>query len=623
MPLQTDMIRREIGTQTRVIDAKRGTVEYIASSQAVDSCGDVVCAAGADFSRFERNAPFVDSHNYGSIDCLLGKVIDFRVVGKTVVETCQWAIDVPTNTLALKGFQMTQAGYLKAVSIGFIPQKTCRPNSAEWQSVCEDLGMGDLEDSIACVYQKWLQLELSACCIGANPEAVAKSRAAGIIEDSDLLRFPAWRRALQSSQPASRRAYSFPSATQTETESMSAKSFVDNFTALCKPTPAPTVTQAAENLEFARRGQSETDCFRASALMRYAMARERRLTVHEMADQILSDGLIRDFLDLLPRYLGGADVGRFIPGRNYDLVRKSLVPGSGLGQTLLPIDVSKAIFDLVLINGAFRNMGVVEMTSQQTKIAQVTSYPSAIWITPANQGLTTIPTDAALAGTSTTPEANTIAILVQISRELLADEKANLSYWMLTYYAQAIAAAYDYVATQGNGNNDQTNGSQTGIWNDTTISTVSSDQGNTTIAQLARGDFLKAVAAVAPAALQRECKWVISPSFIAPLMTLVDSQGKEYLLKTPACTGDGTWRLVGFEVVWAAQAPAVNQPGSIIAAFGHLPSYQVGIRTELEVMMADGATGFGSNSQFFRALGRGFCQTRAASGLAKLALANG
>jgi hypothetical protein len=70
-------------------------------------------------------------------------------------------------------------------------------------------------------------------------------------------------------------------------------------------------------------------------------------------------------------------------------------------------------------------------------------------------------------------------------------------------------------------------------------------------------------------------------------------------LKTPAETGDGTWRLVGFEVVWTAQAPANNVGGSTIAAFGHGPSYLVGIREELEVILSDG-TGFQSNEQAFK-----------------------
>ncbi len=68
----------------RVLDEKNGIVEYIASNETIDSYNEVIRADGWQFNRFQKNAPFVDSHNYNSIDCLLGKVIDFRVTGKTL-----------------------------------------------------------------------------------------------------------------------------------------------------------------------------------------------------------------------------------------------------------------------------------------------------------------------------------------------------------------------------------------------------------------------------------------------------------------------------------------------------------------------------------------------------------
>ena len=183
-----NVIRRPIHPEIKVIDAARGTVEYIASDESIDSYGEVVCARGVDFSRFQKNAPFVDSHNYQSVDCLLGKVTDYKAARGQVVETVQWAIDVPQNFLAQKGFAMTQAGYLKAVSIGFIPLQVARRSDPhdEWAEACEDLGMGDLEDSINCIHQKWMQIELSACCIGANMNAVARGYKAGLLSDADL-----------------------------------------------------------------------------------------------------------------------------------------------------------------------------------------------------------------------------------------------------------------------------------------------------------------------------------------------------------------------------------------------------------------------------------------------------
>jgi hypothetical protein len=70
-------MRREIHPQIKVLDAVAGIVEYVASNETIDCHQEIVRADGWQFNRFAKNAPFVDSHNYESIDCLVGKVLDF------------------------------------------------------------------------------------------------------------------------------------------------------------------------------------------------------------------------------------------------------------------------------------------------------------------------------------------------------------------------------------------------------------------------------------------------------------------------------------------------------------------------------------------------------------------
>lgn len=184
----TNCLRREIHPQIRVIDEKAGIVEYIASNETLDSYDEVIKADGWRFNDFRKNAPFVDSHNYGSIDCLLGRVMDFRVDGKNLVETVKWAIDVPQNELAQKGFAMTAAGYLKAVSVGFMPVRYVTrwdSDKSGWQQALGSIGMHE-EDGIRCIYLEQEQKELSACIIGANPDAVARAYKAGILDDAWL-----------------------------------------------------------------------------------------------------------------------------------------------------------------------------------------------------------------------------------------------------------------------------------------------------------------------------------------------------------------------------------------------------------------------------------------------------
>jgi phage head maturation protease len=327
------MLKRQISTgKTRMVDEAKGIVDFVATSPTPDSYSEVVDPKGADTSRTEKNGPLLVDHNY-TCEAVIGKQINSWLEGRQLIMRCQFAIDVPENTLAIKIFAMVKAGYIRACSIGFIPTQVCKPSDSDWKEVCDDLGLGGLENSVRCVYQKWQLLELSICAIGANPDAVARAYQDGIIEDSDLLRWPDLRRSLQSAQPQP--------ATSDATE------FMKTFETLIKGATTPTVTQAAESLEFARRGQSETELFRSCGAMRYALARRQRMTAQERALEILQDPLVKEFLNALPRY---AAQMTYLDksGPNLELVRKSLTtaPGS-LGGSLLPIGVCDAIVDLI------------------------------------------------------------------------------------------------------------------------------------------------------------------------------------------------------------------------------------------------------------------------------------
>jgi hypothetical protein len=201
------MVRREINPEVRIQDEKAGIVQYVASDQSIDAQNEVVRADGWRFDRFARNSPLVDSHRYGSVECVLGKVIDFSVQGRQLVETAQWAIDVPENTMAKLGFAMTKAGYLKAVSVGFMPEfivtqvpqdmwgedwggagilaAQSRQGKEIWRQQMQELGFSGNKQP-QTVYMTQQQIELSACVIGANPNALAKSYKAGVLSDADL-----------------------------------------------------------------------------------------------------------------------------------------------------------------------------------------------------------------------------------------------------------------------------------------------------------------------------------------------------------------------------------------------------------------------------------------------------
>jgi hypothetical protein len=178
-------LRRTIHPEIKILDAAAGLCEYVASDETVDSYREVIRADGWRFNRFSKNAPFVDSHNYGTVEMLLGKVIDFKVAGSRLVETVQWAIDVPENSLAQLGWKMTAAGYLKAVSVGFLPTKYVSRHDRDFDGELLRLQLPQ-EANVRCIYLEQEQIELSACIIGANANALARAYKAEVITDADL-----------------------------------------------------------------------------------------------------------------------------------------------------------------------------------------------------------------------------------------------------------------------------------------------------------------------------------------------------------------------------------------------------------------------------------------------------
>lgn len=181
-------IRRTIHPEIKVLDATAGLVEYIASDETLDHYREIIRADGWRFNFFRKNSPFVDSHDTSTIEKLLGSVVDFKIEGRQLIETVKWAPDA--SPLAKIGWAMTQAGHLKAVSVGFIPTKEV----TRWENGGSDLAREALNlgldtataAKVSCIYLEQEQIELSACIIGANPAALARSFKDGVLSDADI-----------------------------------------------------------------------------------------------------------------------------------------------------------------------------------------------------------------------------------------------------------------------------------------------------------------------------------------------------------------------------------------------------------------------------------------------------
>jgi hypothetical protein len=181
-------IRRALPCVAKVLNERERICSYVASDQTLDCYREIVRAAGWKFDRFAKNAPFVDSHNYGSVGLLLGNVRAWRVEGKSLVEEVQY---VPEGASPLADFawKMTASGFLRAVSVGFIPSRVRSRwrDAKDFEDACKELGLTvDEAATVNCIHWEQDQTELSAVLIGANPSAVAKAHQAGALVDEDF-----------------------------------------------------------------------------------------------------------------------------------------------------------------------------------------------------------------------------------------------------------------------------------------------------------------------------------------------------------------------------------------------------------------------------------------------------
>ena len=135
-----------LNTQFKKSSKKEG---YFAtfSTPSTDRHGDVV-EQNWDLKEYKKNPTYLDSHNYSSIERILGKVEGIRVKDGKLVGRVVFATDNPLGALAEK---MVQGGFLNASSVGFIP--------LEFDEKFEKI-------------TKSLLLEISGVAVPANPEAL-------------------------------------------------------------------------------------------------------------------------------------------------------------------------------------------------------------------------------------------------------------------------------------------------------------------------------------------------------------------------------------------------------------------------------------------------------------------
>lgn len=107
-----------LDVNTSITKSADNKFHAVFSSAMEDRHGDIV-HQNFDLKWFKQNPVFLDSHNYGTIAAILGKISGTRVKDGLLQGDIEFALDNPLGLLAMK---LASGGFLNATSIGFIPR---------------------------------------------------------------------------------------------------------------------------------------------------------------------------------------------------------------------------------------------------------------------------------------------------------------------------------------------------------------------------------------------------------------------------------------------------------------------------------------------------------------------
>lgn len=136
---------------------------FVFSTADVDHSNDVIKQDGWDTSVHRRNPVALFAHDSSALP--IGRASNVGVVNGKLMGDIEFA-GPETYEFADTVFQLVKGGFLKAVSVGFIPQ--------DWKFTSDKSRPQGLD------FIKSLLLEISICAIPANPHALIAARATGI-----------------------------------------------------------------------------------------------------------------------------------------------------------------------------------------------------------------------------------------------------------------------------------------------------------------------------------------------------------------------------------------------------------------------------------------------------------
>lgn len=167
------VLRREIDVEFRSIDEAERAFDVIASTESLDSHGDVMKQFW-DLGRYQKNSVVLWNHNISArwgddpeAALPIGRAENVRVEGKKLLARIYLLKgDEKTEPLVDKIWRRVQQKMLKGVSVGFKPGQVVAITTAAGEVDYYELGSAERPNELR---------EISLVPMGSNPDAVAKS----------------------------------------------------------------------------------------------------------------------------------------------------------------------------------------------------------------------------------------------------------------------------------------------------------------------------------------------------------------------------------------------------------------------------------------------------------------
>ncbi len=295
---------------------------------------------------------------------------------------------------------------------------------------------------------------------------------------------------------------------------------------------------------------------------------------------------------------------------------KALGEDASPGTTLINTALANEIYDTLAMYGAWNTLGVRRMGTKLTRLPIKTARAVAGFILTEGDP---IPDDTNKAGTEVNLEVEVIAVLLNVSLQLLQDSEFDVTADVMDDFREAYNYRLDYAAFSADGTADTTNGGMTGLFNFGTAAIATA--GNTSISQLQLEDVLGCRTGLDLGLLTRPLRWWMNPFILSKFALIRDKNGRSIFQTALEVPSPTIGSIIGAPVVSVNAAPSTDAPGAKVAVLGDPNGFVVGPRQDFVFESSDEYK-WNTLQRSFRGYGRAGVKGRKASAFSVLTLPN-